>query len=72
MEFADVLGLLQGEDDNEIDDEIQKLVDGETGSQKGEELRQSGRDQRYPESEGHHPEGHSAGRADHQGVRWKN
>lgn len=27
MEFADVLGLLQGEDDNEIDDEIQKLVD---------------------------------------------
>lgn len=27
MEFADVLGLLQGEDDNEIDEEIQKLVD---------------------------------------------
>ncbi len=27
MEFADVLGLLQGEDDNEIDDEIRKLVD---------------------------------------------
>lgn len=27
MEFADVLGLLQGKNDNEIDDEIQKLVD---------------------------------------------
>ncbi len=27
MEFADVLGLLQGEDDNAVDDEIQKLVD---------------------------------------------
>ena len=27
MEFADVLGLLQGKNDNEVDDEIQKLVD---------------------------------------------
>lgn len=27
MEFADVLGLLQGKEDNSVDDEIQKLID---------------------------------------------
>lgn len=68
MELASVVGLLQKEEDDSVDEDIQALVDERQEARKAKKLCKSRRDPRPSQSKGHHTERHAAGCTDHQGV----
>ena len=68
MELASVVGLLQKEEDDLVDEDIQALVDERQEARKAKDFARADEIPRPSQSKGHHTERHAAGCTDHQGV----